>query len=1678
LRLCTLEDRAVPATITVTNNNDIVAVDGTVSIREALDSINAGAAVNADVVPTGGPFGTADEVNFAGGLSPISLAAGQLTISKSVLVSGPGSALLTIQNTAAAGTTARVFNITGATNNVTIAGLTVTGGNATSNGGGIASGALTVLNGVVVSGNKTTTDGGGIAVSGGSLTLNNSTVDGNKVTTANEGGGIRVAGGQTITLNDSTVSNNEAGADGGGLYFFSGGTLNMNRSTVSGNKSHLLATGAGGGGIYLFNTITTITNSTISGNSTATAGKSSPGGGIASLSGTAAINIRNSTIAFNDAGTSTGGGFARQGTAVVTLSSTIISNNTATTNPDVNGTIGTANQSLIQNLGTAVITTNNGTQIGVDPLLGALTTAFGGVTAYHVPGAGSPALDTGNNAAGLATDQRGPGFPRVQNGTADVGSFEVPSPIPSASGGPYAPVVAVQPSYTFTVTYSDNDTNIDVSKLDNNDLQITGPGGPYGVTFVSSTPAAKSVAATYSVAPGGGFTDALNGTFTINVVAGEVFDTDIPTPLSVPAGAVGTFQVSIPTTYIVDATNDELIDTDGKTSLREAIALSNADVTTADTITFDPTVFAGASTITLALGQLDIGAAVTITGPAAALTVDAGGLSRVLNVDVPALSGQKVSVSNMTLTGGNSGAANGGGINNNDEALALTNVTVQNSTTTVDGGGISITSATGSLTLTNSLVTNNTGTGLYSNGGGINVSSASAVTISSSTVSNNSAGEDGGGIYFFSGGTLTMTNSTVSGNKSNTNTAGAGGGGIYLFSTVATIVQSTVSGNSTDSGGKASNGGGVVAQSASKLTVNNSTFGFNSATTKGGGIHNNGSATITLNSTIVSQNTAPTGADVNGAVNADFSLLSSSAGATITGASNVLDLSALLGPLALNGGTTANHIPNANVFNVGSNPLSLTLDQRGAARVQDGTIDIGSVESPAPLSTPPTGVATAPNITVAGGTINVITVVYTDLETNIDTSKLDNNDLEITGPGGPYSVVFVSSTAPAKTVTATYEVLAPGGTFDAGDNGTYTINIVAGQVFDTDVPPQSAVAGPIGSYKVAIAKTFVVNAINDESVDTDGFTSLREAIEGANANTGLADIITFDPLLFATAQTINLALGQLSITDAVTITGPAVRPTVDAGGLSRVLSIDQAGSSGNAVAISNLILTNGNAGTLNGGGILNNDEALTLTNVAVTGNTTSGEGGGIAVTSGAGSLNLVNSSVSNNKATGTTSNGGGIDLRSGSTVSLLNSTVSNNESGEDGGGLYFFFNGSLSVVNSTISGNKANQLTGGVGGGGVYFYGTATTMLIQNSTISGNSAALDNGGLYSPYGYGGGILLNAFTGNSVIQNSTIAFNNAGRQGGGIAQAGGTANWDSSIFARNTILGVDAATSDVFLINPTVVGGNNNLVGIQDAATKATFSGTTLTGLLATPLDPLLAPLANNGGPTQTHELLAGSPAVNQGNNVAALANDQRGVGFARVVGSAADIGAYEMVPPALANFKVNGGGVQRSMVTSLVIDFTIPVNFPGGIANAFQLNRVGNPSAGPQSALPLGSVNITAVQTAPNQVTITFPSPNTVPIIGGSLPDGRYDLTIVALQITGSGFFDGDGDGNGGDNRTENFHRLFGDSDGDADADAIDFGQFRNAFGTNNPTFDYDADNDVDAIDFGEFRTRFGANVP
>jgi hypothetical protein len=173
-------------------------------------------------------------------------------------------------------------------------------------------------------------------------------------------------------------------------------------------------------------------------------------------------------------------------------------------------------------------------------------------------------------------------------------------------------------------------------------------------------------------------------------------------------------------------------------------------------------------------------------------------------------------------------------------------------------------------------------------------------------------------------------------------------------------------------------------------------------------------------------------------------------------------------------------------------------------------------------------------------------------------------------------------------------------------------------------------------------------------------------------------------------------------------------------------------------------------------------------------------------------------------------------------------------------------------------------------------------------------------------------------------------------------------------------------------------------------------------------------------------------------------------------------------PPKVESVLVNDGSDQRSMVKSLTINFDRVVTFDPG---AFGLQSANGSAV---------SLNVAASIVGGHTVAVlTF---NGTGIIGGSLADGNYMLTIRGDRIRDEvgREVDGDADGNGGGDRGDAFFRLFGDSDGDNDIDWLDRDLFRSAFEKSIGDtgylwyFDFDGDGDVDGLDNGEFSRRFG----
>lgn len=339
-----------------------------------------------------------------------------------------------------------------------------------------------------------------------------------------------------------------------------------------------------------------------------------------------------------------------------------------------------------------------------------------------------------------------------------------------------------------------------------------------------------------------------------------------------------------------------------------------------------------------------------------------------------------------------------------------------------------------------------------------------------------------------------------------------------------------------------------------------------------------------------------------------------------------------------------------------------------------------------------------------------------------------------------------------------------------------------------------------------------------------------------------------------------------------------------------------------------------------GAGVWTSGSNLTLTASTISGNTTtcnaSADGGGVYTHEGSyynpttmayeslgGDAGVYGSRVADNTLTSIylRSYGGGMEVRGKATI--VSSTLSGNVAQSmctkcyaQGGGLFLGkYSPGATITASTFSGNNATGTGTDVfaGGGAIStkYSNHDTSITLTNSTLSGNTASAPN---TSAAAVGGAIYQAAtgYLGTITANNSTIAFNTAATAGGGLALGEDAAvTFNSTIVAGNSST-ANPGTSDFAGPGAPTVAGDNNLVQVDPSP------GVTLTGANnIVGQDPLLQPLALNGGPTQTHALGTGSPAIDTGNNLLTLVYDQRGAPYAREVPAGSpDIGAYELDP--------------------------------------------------------------------------------------------------------------------------------------------------------------------------------------
>jgi len=450
------------------------------------------------------------------------------------------------------------------------------------------------------------------------------------------------------------------------------------------------------------------------------------------------------------------------------------------------------------------------------------------------------------------------------------------------------------------------------------------------------------------------------------------------------------------------------------------------------------------------------------------------------------------------------------------------------------------------------------------------------------------------------------------------------------------------------------------------------------------------------------------------------------------------------------------------------------------------------------------------------------------------------------------------------------------------------------------------------------------NAVVDctpDPVVVNGFDSGAGSLRQAVIDACPGSTITFSDSM----REVSLSTDQILINKNLTIAGPGagmltVRNGAGPGVNFRIFEV----ASGVTAAISGLTISDGKLTGGNGGGGILNIGNLTLSNSIVNGNLTQFRSGGIH---NAGNLTVTNSTITENFAA---EEGGGIYSHRG-TVIITDSIVSLNTGGKGGG--IFITTGTLELTNSSLIRNYATNSTNNASGGGLFIFisdlGIPGSATLTNSTVSGNRVDLctRQDPLSCSPGFSTGIYNN---GSLKLMNSTVADNIVG-----------TYDARNSIIAGNT--------------DGTLISQGYNLIK-NNAGTTITGDTTgNIVGTNTAPIDARLSSLGFYGGPTQTHALLTGSPAINTGNTATSPVTDQRG---APRVG-AADIGAFEL------NNSANGG----TFVAQLPDGFTnTPYSFMLG-GNTYSLTGGALPTG--VSLSTSGTVSGTTDQTGVFNFSVT-----------------------------------------------------------------------------------------------------------
>ncbi len=421
----------------------------------------------------------------------------------------------------------------------------------------------------------------------------------------------------------------------------------------------------------------------------------------------------------------------------------------------------------------------------------------------------------------------------------------------------------------------------------------------------------------------------------------------------------------------------------GAGSLFQAVQNADRDTTGPSTISFDPTVFATAQSITLAASLLLSNTAqpILIQGPTTAtVTVNGNKANGSAIQDFIVDTGVMATIQNLTIAGGNAFPLNGGGCTILGGTVTIDHCTITNNAA-YSGGGINV--SAGNLLLEDSTISLNTTpiTG-YGTGAGLNVQGGAVTIVACLFTQNTSNGINGGtgGAIYTAAGVTTVVDSTLTGNTAATQSAYAGNGGAVACEgaegsgTTVNLVDCTITGNTTDGG---YNGGA------------------------GGGIYTNYYVAVNLLNDVIWNNTAVTYPDLDAAsyiaATVNYTLIGSGTGNPANGAGNILGVptsTAILGALGNNGGPTQSMLPGANSLPVAAaGNVTATNAAISSATVATISVANGYVFAASSL-TPNLSFVSQPSNAVAGAPLAAITVASAAINEFI---QIDDEQMQIVG---------------------------------------------------------------------------------------------------------------------------------------------------------------------------------------------------------------------------------------------------------------------------------------------------------------------------------------------------------------------------------------------------------------------------------------------------------------------------------------------------------------------------------------------------------------------------------------------------------------------------------------------------------------------------------------------------------